>query len=84
MTHSITFHTAEDKIIITFEDATTQEYIKSDKDQYLIDFPDRFADVEAMGWHSTLDELKALEVTPPVAEVIEASPVVEEVIEVTP
>ncbi len=49
MTHSITFHTAEDKIIITFEDATTQEYIKSDKDQYLIDFPDRFADVEAMG-----------------------------------
>lgn len=64
MIDSITFNTAEDKIIITFEDATTREYLRSDKDQYLIDFPDRSADVEAMGWHSTLDELKAIEVTP--------------------
>jgi len=52
MIDSITFNTAEDKIIITFEDATTREYLRPDKDQYIIDFPDRAADVEAMGWQS--------------------------------
>jgi hypothetical protein len=52
MIDSITFNTAEDKIIITFEDATTRVYLRSDEDQYLIDFPDRSADVEAMGWQS--------------------------------
>ena len=67
MEHTLTYWTppdAEHKLIITFEDATTQVYLRSDKDQYLIDFPDRAADIEAMGWHLTLDELKAIEVTP--------------------
>jgi len=50
MVETITFNTAEDKLIVTFEDATTQVYLRSDKEQYLLDFPDRSADVEAMGW----------------------------------
>ena len=53
MEHTLTYWTppdAEHKLIITFEDATTREYLRSDKDQYLIDFPDRSSDVEAMGW----------------------------------
>jgi hypothetical protein len=47
---SITFNTVDDKIIITFDDNTTAEYSKSEKDKYLTDFLDRSADVEAMGW----------------------------------
>lgn len=50
MIDSITFNTVEDKIIVTLDDGTTREYSKSDKAQYLIDFPDRTADIEAMGW----------------------------------
>ena len=50
MVELIMFNYAENKLVITFEDATTREYLMVDKDQYLIDFPDRAADIEAMGW----------------------------------
>ena len=53
MEHTITFWTppdAEHKLIITFEDGTTKEYLQADKDQYIADYPDRAADVVAMGW----------------------------------
>ena len=46
----ITFNTAENKLIITLEDSTTKEYLQADKDAYVADYPDRAADVEAMGW----------------------------------
>lgn len=52
MIDSITFNSAENKIIVIFDDGATREYIRSDKNQYLIDFPDRSADLEAMGWNS--------------------------------
>jgi hypothetical protein len=53
MNYTLTFWTppdAEHKLIITFEDETTKEYTQADKDAYLADYPDRAADVEAMGW----------------------------------
>jgi hypothetical protein len=50
MIDSITFNTAEDKLIVTFEDGTSIEYTQEDKDTYLTDYPDRAADVVAMGW----------------------------------
>jgi phage baseplate assembly protein gpV len=53
MEHTITFWTppdAEHKLIVTFEDGTTQEYAQADKEQYLADHPGRAADVAAMGW----------------------------------
>lgn len=46
----ITFNTGENKLIVTFEDGTTKEYIREDKDLYLLDYPDRAADIVAMGW----------------------------------
>lgn len=46
----ITFNTAESKIIVTLEDGTIKEYFQSDKDQYLVEYPDRAADVAAMNW----------------------------------
>jgi len=46
----ITFNTLESKIIVTFEDGATKEYLPSDKVQYLADYPDRAADVVAMNW----------------------------------
>ena len=46
----ITFNTAEQKLVITFDDETTQEYTQADKEQYLATYPDRAADVVAMGW----------------------------------
>jgi hypothetical protein len=48
MIESITFNTADSKIIVTLEDATTTEY--TDAAAYLTDHPDREADVVAMGW----------------------------------
>tara|TARA_R110000823_G_scaffold234047_1_gene360312 strand:- start:155 stop:304 length:150 start_codon:yes stop_codon:yes gene_type:complete len=48
--NSITFNTAENKLIVTFEDGTTKEYTQADKEQYLADYPDRAADVAAMNW----------------------------------
>lgn len=47
---SITFNTAEDKIIVTFDDDTTIEYTRLERDAYLTAFSDRAADLEAMGW----------------------------------
>lgn len=46
----ITFNTGKNKLIVTFEDGTTKEYIREDKDLYLLDYPDRAADIVAMGW----------------------------------
>ena len=48
MIESITFNTAEDKLIVTLDDATTTEY--TDAATYLADHPDRAADCLAMGW----------------------------------
>lgn len=47
---SITTDFANNKIIVTFEDGTMKEYEQSNKDQYLIDCPDRAADIVAMNW----------------------------------
>jgi len=50
MIDSYTLNWAEQKLIVTFEDGTTKEYTQADKDVYLTDYPDRAADVVAMGW----------------------------------
>ena len=50
MIESITFDTTENRIIVKFEDGFFQEYLEKDKDKYLSDFPDREADIVAMGW----------------------------------
>ena len=49
---SITFNTGEKKLVVAFENGTTKEYTQTDKDQYLVDYPDRAADVVAMGWNN--------------------------------
>ena len=46
----ITFNTAENKLVVTLEDGTTKEYIQADKEFYLENYPDRVADIVAMGW----------------------------------
>ena len=46
----IEFNTGENKLVVIFEDETTKEYTQAEKDQYLADYPDRAADVVAMGW----------------------------------
>ena len=48
MIESITFNTAESKIIVTLDDGTSKDY--TDAVSYLTDHPDREADVIAMGW----------------------------------
>lgn len=48
MIESITFNTAESKLIVTLDDGTSKEY--TDAQTYLADHPDRAADVIAMGW----------------------------------
>ena len=45
---SITFNTAENKIVVTLTDGTEQTYINAQS--YLADWPNRKADVIAMGW----------------------------------
>ncbi len=50
MIESITFNTEQNKLVVAFEDGTTKEYTQADKDAYLADYPDRVADVVAMGW----------------------------------
>jgi hypothetical protein len=50
MIEKITFHTEQNKLIVTFDDGTFKEYLQSDKDKYLNDYPDRNADLIAMGW----------------------------------
>lgn len=48
MAESITFDTAEGKLIVAFDDGTSKEY--TDRAGYEADFPDRAADCDAMGW----------------------------------
>jgi hypothetical protein len=48
MIESITFNTAESKLIVTLEDGTETTYTNSA--DYIADHPDRFDDVVAMGW----------------------------------
>lgn len=50
MIELVRFVYEEKIIIVTFVDETSKEYTESMKDQYLIDFPDRAADVVAIGW----------------------------------
>ena len=45
---SITFNTAESKLVVTYEDGTAKEY--TDREAYLADHPEREADCDAMGW----------------------------------
>jgi hypothetical protein len=52
MIESITFNTAENKLIVTLDDGTLTEY--TDATTYLADHPDREADCIAMGWSITL------------------------------
>lgn len=47
---SITFDTANSKLIVAFENGTTKEYTQADKEVYLLDYPDRAADIVAMNW----------------------------------
>ena len=47
MVESITFNTAESKLVVEFQDGSTKEYI--DADSYIKDNPDRVADAVAMG-----------------------------------
>ena len=48
---SITFDTANSKLIVAFENGTTKEYTQADKEQYLVDYPTRGADIVAMKWN---------------------------------
>jgi hypothetical protein len=50
MIETITFDTENSKIVIVFEDGTSKEYTKANVDQYLIDNPNRLADIASMGW----------------------------------
>lgn len=50
MIESITFNTAESKLIVTLDDGTITEY--TDAKAYLADHPDRPDDVVAMGWET--------------------------------
>jgi hypothetical protein len=47
---SITFDTADSKLIISLEDGVSKEYTEATKDEYLAEHPDRAADIVAMGW----------------------------------
>ena len=50
MIESITFNTAESKLVVLYEDGTSKEYTEAAKYEYLADHPDRAADIVAMGW----------------------------------
>ena len=50
MIEQITFNWENGLLTLTLDDETTKEYAQADKDQYLADYPDRAADVAAMGW----------------------------------
>lgn len=45
---SITFNTAENKIVVTLPDGTSKEYY--DSTSYIRDYPERKEDCLAMGW----------------------------------
>lgn len=48
MIESITFNYTTFKLIVSFSDGTYKEYTNST--DYLADFPNRLADVVAIGW----------------------------------
>lgn len=48
MIESITFNSAESKLIVNYEDGTAEEY--TDRASYVADHPTREADCDAMGW----------------------------------
>jgi hypothetical protein len=50
MVDSYTLNWKENKLIVIFEDGTMKEYAQLEKDQYVADYPDRVADIVAMGW----------------------------------
>jgi hypothetical protein len=50
MIDSITFNTAEARLIIAYGDGTSKEYTEATSNQYLLEHPDRAADIAAMGW----------------------------------
>jgi len=52
MIDSYTLNWEQNKLVVAFEDGTTKEYAQADKEKYLADYPDRAADVVAMGWTS--------------------------------
>ncbi len=59
MIEKITFLTPpneQHKLIVAFEDGTIKEYTQVEKEQYLVDYPDRIADIIAMGWNSQRDK----------------------------
>ena len=51
MIETITFDTENNKLIVGYQDGTSKEYTKADVAQYLIDNPDRLADITSMGWN---------------------------------
>lgn len=61
MIESLTFNTAENKLVVKLEDGTEQTYI--DAATYLIDQPDRPADVVAMGWEMPAPSIETVEVS---------------------
>jgi hypothetical protein len=61
MVETITFNTAESKLVVTLEDGTSKEY--TDAESYIADFPERVADAVAMGWEVTVVEAPVEEVT---------------------
>jgi len=50
MEMTITFNTAENKLVVEYEGGGSYEYTEPSKEQYLLDYPDRSADLVAMGW----------------------------------
>jgi len=50
MVDSYTIDWENNKLVVTFDDGTTKEYDSSTKDQYAADFPNRLADIVAIGW----------------------------------
>lgn len=50
MIDSIKFDTTNNIIVVTYADGTSTTYTHVMCDQYLLDFPDRAADLKAMGW----------------------------------
>jgi hypothetical protein len=50
MIESITFNTAESKLVVNNEAGISKEY--TDRESYLADYPNREADCDAMSWPS--------------------------------
>ena len=50
MVDSYTLNWEENKLVVAFDNGTIKEYTQVNCDQYIADYPDRIADVMAMGW----------------------------------